>query len=51
MPSTSRLFAAPADWAALPLLFLIIFVLTALLTPVSNAFSRWEEHEADRYGL
>ncbi|HXY24476.1 MAG TPA: M48 family metalloprotease [Candidatus Acidoferrum sp.] len=40
-----------SDWAALPLLLLIIFVLTFLLTPVSNGFSRWEEHEADRYGL
>jgi len=40
-----------SDWAALPLLLLIIFVLNFLLTPVSNGFSRWEEHEADRYGL
>ena len=39
------------DWAALPLLSLIIFVLTFLLTPVFNGFSRWQEHEADRYGL
>jgi Zn-dependent protease with chaperone function len=42
---------SPDDWAAIPLLFLIIFVLTFLLTPVGNAFSRWQEHEADRYGL
>jgi STE24 endopeptidase len=42
---------APDDWAALPFLFLIIFVLTFLLTPVFNGFSRWQEHEADRYGL
>jgi STE24 endopeptidase len=42
---------APHDWAALPLLFLIIFVLNFLLTPVFNGFSRWQEHEADRYGL
>jgi STE24 endopeptidase len=42
---------APDDWAALPLLFLIIFVLNFLLTPVFNGFSRWQEHEADRYGL
>lgn len=42
---------AASDWAALPLLFLIVFVLTFLLTPAGNAFSRWQEHEADRYGL
>lgn len=42
---------APDDWAALPLLFLIIFAMTFLLTPVFNGFSRWQEHEADRYGL
>jgi STE24 endopeptidase len=42
---------APDDWAALPVLFLIAFGLIFLLTPVSNAFSRWQEHEADRYGL
>ena len=42
---------SPDDWAALPLLFLIVFVLIFLLTPVFNGFSRWQEHEADRYGL
>jgi Zn-dependent protease with chaperone function len=39
------------DLASLPLLSLIIFVISFLLTPVSNALSRYEEHEADRYGL
>ena len=42
---------SPSDWATLPLLFLIVFVLTALCTPLFNGFSRWQEHEADRYGL
>jgi Zn-dependent protease with chaperone function len=41
----------PDDWAALPLLFLMLSVLVFFTTPFANAFSRWQEHEADRYGL
>jgi STE24 endopeptidase len=39
------------DWASLPLLSLIVFVIAFVLTPVSNTLSRIDEHEADRYGL
>lgn len=40
-----------ADWASLPLLMLILFVLAFLATPAFNAVSRYFEHEADRYSL
>ena len=39
------------DWAALPLLVMIVYSLFLLSTPIGNAFSRYQEHEADRYGL
>jgi Zn-dependent protease with chaperone function len=39
------------DWASLPLLVLIVSVLFFVSTPIGNAFSRYQEHEADRYGL
>jgi STE24 endopeptidase len=41
----------PDDWASLPLLIMIVFLLFFLSTPIGNAFSRHQEHEADRYGL
>ena len=41
----------PADWASLPVLLLIAAVLGFLSEPVINAYSRWQEHEADVYGL
>ncbi len=41
----------PDDWASLPLLITIVFLLLFLSTPIGNAFSRHQEHEADRYGL
>ena len=41
----------PDDWASLPLWIMIVFLLFFLSTPVGNAFSRYQEHEADRYGL
>ena len=39
------------DWASLPLLMMIVFLLFFVSTPIGNAFSRHQEHEADRYGL
>ena len=39
------------DFASIPLLILILYVLSFLGDPVSNAFSRHIEHEADIYGL
>jgi STE24 endopeptidase len=39
------------DWASLPMLVLILFVLTFLATPVFSGVSRHFEHRADQYGL
>lgn len=43
--------AGIADVAGLPLLFLIASVLSALLLPVANAFSRRMERQADDYAF
>jgi STE24 endopeptidase len=40
-----------ADWASLPMLLLIAAVLSFLSEPISNGYSRWQEHQADVYGL
>jgi STE24 endopeptidase len=40
-----------SDWAALPMLMLILFVLTTLSQPIDSTFSRQLEHNADVYGL
>ena len=40
-----------ADWASLPVLLLIAAVLSFLSGPITNAYSRWQEHQADIYGL
>ena len=39
------------DWASLPALLLIAAVLSFLSEPITNAYSRWQEHQADIYGL
>ena len=39
------------DWGSLPLMALIASLLLFLGTPLANTFSRWEEHQADAYGL
>lgn len=39
------------DWASLPALMLFAAVLSFLMTPVQNAYSRHIEHQADVYGL
>ncbi|MFZ0637261.1 MAG: M48 family metallopeptidase [Candidatus Acidiferrales bacterium] len=39
------------DWAALPVYFMTVLALTFIATPVSNAISRYFEHQADQYGL
>jgi len=44
-------FSSLGDWASLPLLALIASLLLFLGTPLASAFSRWEEHQADVYGL
>jgi STE24 endopeptidase len=42
---------SPHDLAGLPLALLLLQLLLFLQTPVESAFSRWQEHQADRYGL
>jgi Zn-dependent protease with chaperone function len=39
------------DWAALPMLFLILGVIGFFAEPVANSISRQIEHNADVYGL
>jgi STE24 endopeptidase len=39
------------DWASLPALLLIASVFVFFSEPVTNAYSRWQEHQADIYGL
>jgi STE24 endopeptidase len=42
---------APDDLASLPVLLLLLSVFGFLFTPISNAYSRNLEHQADQYGL
>ena len=44
-------FASLDDFANLPLLLLVSSVLSLLLMPAMNAYSRGKEREADRYAL
>jgi STE24 endopeptidase len=39
------------DLAALPVLMLALSLLTLVAEPIGNAFSRYQEHQADIYGL
>ena len=39
------------DWASLPVLLFLFSIFFFLVSPVSNAFSRHLEHQADQYGL
>jgi len=39
------------DWASLPVLLLIVAVFSLLAEPLVNGYSRWQEHQADIYGL
>lgn len=39
------------DWASLPVLLLFVSVIGFLAEPVINGYSRWQEHQADIYGL
>ena len=41
----------PDDLAALPVLLLLLSVFGFVFTPISNAYSRRLEHQADQYGL
>ena len=44
-------FYEMSDIASLPLLFLLIHLFFSVLTPINLAFSRYQEHEADRFAL
>jgi Zn-dependent protease with chaperone function len=39
------------DWSSLPLLMLLVSLLSFFGEPLGSAFSRWEEHAADVYGM
>ncbi|MES2222570.1 MAG: M48 family metallopeptidase [Acidobacteriota bacterium] len=41
---------APGDFAALAVLLLVFTGINFLFSPIANAFSRWEEHQADVFG-
>jgi Zn-dependent protease with chaperone function len=41
----------PQDWASLAVLLLIFQAIAFAGTPIESAFSRWEEHNADVFGL
>jgi Zn-dependent protease with chaperone function len=40
-----------SDWAAVPMLFLILSLLTLISQPIGSTFGRQLEHNADVYGL
>ncbi|GAC1436233.1 MAG: M48 family metallopeptidase [Terriglobales bacterium] len=46
-----RMFETLSDFASLPLLLLVATVLSFLLMPILNAYSRYNERQADRYAL
>jgi STE24 endopeptidase len=39
------------DWASLPVLLLLLSIFSFISDPISNAYSRHIEHQADLYGL
>ena len=39
------------DWASLPVLLLLVSVFSFLASPITNGFSRYQEHQADVYEL
>ncbi len=39
------------DWASLPAMFLLVSLISLLIGPIGNTFSRYQEHQADQYGL
>lgn len=43
--------SSTADWASLPLLLLLVAIFSPLSEPIVNGYSRWQEHQADVYGL
>lgn len=39
------------DWASLPVLMLLLSIFSFLSSPLVNTYSRYQEHQADVYGL
>jgi len=39
------------DWASLPALMLLLSLFSFVASPLANAYSRHQEHQADQYGL
>jgi STE24 endopeptidase len=39
------------DWASLPAILLLLSVISTIVGPVLNTYSRYQEHQADQYGL
>ena len=39
------------DWASFPALLLLLTIFIFIASPIFNAFSRTQEHQADQYGL
>lgn len=39
------------DWASLPALLLLLAIFFFIVNPIGSAFSRYQEHQADQYGL
>ncbi len=39
------------DWASLPALLLLLSIFFFIANPIASAFSRYQEHQADQYGL
>jgi len=46
-----RLVPDVSDWTSLPVLLLMVAIVSAISEPVVNTYSRWQEHQADIYGL
>ncbi len=46
-----RLVPDVSDWSSLPVLLLMVAIVSALSEPLINTYSRWQEHQADLYGL
>jgi Zn-dependent protease with chaperone function len=46
-----RLVPDVGDWTSLPVILLMVGIVGAISEPVVNTYSRWQEHQADIYGL
>jgi Zn-dependent protease with chaperone function len=44
-------FNALGDYASLPLIMIFISVISFVFQPITNGFSRYDEHQADMFGM